>query len=132
MNVDRHIESATAIAKSADADGYHFGAVIFSGKRVSSVGWCQCKSHPRQAKYMAKLPKDNYKRTNNWLHAEIHALVSAKADIEGHDIVIARWANGSCRDSLPCAACQLAISAARLRKIWFWSEKYVDWICKRV
>ena len=116
----RHVEYATSIAKSANARGYHFGAVIFNGRDVVSTGWCQCKTHPRQAKFMRYAK--SYKRSNSFLHAEVHALIAARTDVSGCDIVVARWAEGKPRDSHPCEACAQALSVAGIRRTWFFSD----------
>jgi deoxycytidylate deaminase len=124
----KHFDYCVSIARSADAQGFHFGAVIFNGSEVVSTGWCQCKSHPRQAHFM-KYAKP-YKQQNSWLHAEIHALVAAKRDCTNNDIVIARWAQGRLKNSFPCSACLQALSYGGIRKIWFWSEADSDWVFK--
>lgn len=127
----RHIDTVTAIARSANARGYHFGAVIFNRRDVISVGWCQTKSHPMQARCMQRAHKDNYKSKNNFLHAEVHAIISAKLDVSGFDIIVGRYAEGIMKPSYPCKACQLAIEASGLRNIWFMDQNN-KWVMDRV
>lgn len=115
----RHADYVTSIAKSANANGYHFGALIFQGRNIVSTGWCQCKSHPRQARFMRYAK--SYKRNNTYMHAEIHALVSAKCDVEGCDMIVARVSNQQLQPSFPCGACHQATRAAGIRRIWYWS-----------
>lgn len=122
----RHASYVTSIARSANANGYHFGAVIFRGREIISTGWCQCKTHPKQARFMKYAAA--YKRNNSFLHAEIHALISAKTDVSGCDIVIARWAEDTIRDSYPCGACYQAITFSGIRRIWYWSQD--NWQCE--
>lgn len=116
----KHSEAVTAIARSANAHGYHFGAIIFQKKTIISAGWCQAKSHPAQARAMhSAYDHTCYKRKNSFLHAEIHAIVSAKCELDGSDIIIARWAEGQLKNSYPCKACQIAIEISGIRNVWY-------------
>lgn len=124
----RHAEYVTSIAKSADASGFHFGALVFNRNEIISAGWCQEKSHPQQARFM-KFAK-SYKQTNNWLHAEIHAIIAAKQDIRGCDIAVARWAENRLKPSHPCGACWQAMLVAGIKRVWFWDER--QWIYKYI
>lgn len=116
----KHKDYAISIAKAADAKGFHFGAVVFRGRDIISVGWCQCKTHPKQARFMQYAKP--YKRENSYLHAEIHALVGAKSEAKNCDMIIARIANDELKDSHPCEACSEAIRQSGIRRIWFWKE----------
>ncbi len=126
----RHQNYVASIAKSANASGYHFGAVIFDGRNVISTGWCQEKSHPRQARYMRWAPE--YKRNNSWLHAEMHALICARTDVAGHDMIVARWAEGKLKNSHPCPACWQAMMVAGIRGVGYWSEHANAWVYRTV
>ena len=126
----RHQDYVTSIAKSANASGYHFGAVVFDGRNVMSTGWCQEKTHPRQARYMRWA--HSYKRNNTWLHAEIHSLICARADVSGCDMIVARWSANRLRTSHPCLACWQAIMAADIRRVWYWSEYDDAWVYRNV
>lgn len=121
----RHAEAAIAIAKSANAEGYHFGAIVFNGKSVVSAGWCQCKTHPKQARFMKYAAP--YKKNNSFLHAEMHAIVSAKTNIDGCDIIVARWANNKLKSSHPCNPCWQAIKYAGIRRVWYWKDGELIW-----
>lgn len=120
FQAQRHAEYAESIAKSANAEGYHFGAIVFKGKNVVSTGWCQCKTHPKQARYMRYAKP--YKRNNSYLHAEMHALIVAKDQAEGCDLIVARWANDELKCSHPCEACWKSIEHAGIRRVWFWKD----------
>lgn len=128
--MNRHLDYAIAIAKSSNVCGFHFSALIFAGKNVISCGWCREKSHPRQAKYMQYAKE--YKRRNNWLHAEIHALVAAKRDVSGFDMIVTRWAEEKIKTSHPCGACFQAISIAGIRNLWYYNDETRNWICRPV
>jgi deoxycytidylate deaminase len=74
----------TAVEEAKKSEHKHkIGAVIFSGKRIISHGHnYSCRSiknlHPRFIKY------------NGSLHAEVNAIVKAKRDISGFDILVIR------------------------------------------
>jgi deoxycytidylate deaminase len=124
----KHAEYAEAIAKSANAEGYHFGAIVFKGYSVISTGWCQCKTHPKQARYMRYAKP--YKKHNSFLHAEMHALITAKGNASGCDLIIARWADGELRPSYPCGACLEAARDEGIRNIWHYAkEPWPTWVC---
>jgi len=125
----RHIDTVEAIARSANARGYHFGAIIFQKKTIISAGWCQEKSHPLQAKYNRS--KNSYKSKNSWLHAEVHAIINAKNEAEGADMIIGRYADGRMKPSCPCSACMLAIEYSGIRNIWFLDHNG-NWIREKV
>ena len=124
----RHVDYAISVARSANALGFHFGAVIFRGKDIISTGWCQCKTHPAQARYMQYAPK--WKRRNSFLHAEMHALIVARKEARGNDMIIARIANDQLRPSHPCDACMTAVTVAGIRRIWFWNG--YEWLSKEI
>ena len=121
----RHADYVTAIAKSARVLNYHFGAIVFEGRDIISAGWCQAKTHPKQARFMRFAQE--YKRNNSYLHAEIHALISARRDVEGYDMAVARWSENKLKTSRPCGACHHAIIVAGIRRVWFWNETTKDW-----
>lgn len=125
----RHAELATALARSADVNGYHFGAVVFDGPRLISTGWCRTKTHPQQAYYIGQAYRDTYKQGNTWLHAELDAILGVPKHerMPDLDILIARWAGGRLKASLPCRACALAIDKAQLRRVWTYDEHGKGW-----
>jgi deoxycytidylate deaminase len=129
-NMNSHQDYVISIAKSANASGYHFGAVIFDRRNVVSTGWCQEKTHPRQAHYMRWA--HSYKRNNTWLHAEMHSLICARTDVTGCDMIVARWAINKVRTSHPCMACWQAITVAGIRRVWYWSEYDNAWVYRNV
>lgn len=127
----RHADYVTAIAKSSNAYGYHFGAIIFDRRNIVSTGWCQTKTHPKQARFMQRFAP-LYKRNNTFLHAEVHALVAAKQSVMGYEMVIARWSENRLKTSRPCDACHQAITVSGINKIWFWNEQKNNWECCRI
>ena len=74
--------------------------------RLLSVGRnSYTKTHPMQARYAAKagVPKKQY------LHAEVDALIKAKAQV--HKLFIVRYgAKGETRLAKPCPLCDLVIN----------------------
>lgn len=121
----RHANVVTSIAKSASVFNYRFGAIVFDGNEIISTGWCQAKTHPQQAKFMKFAP--SFKRNNSWLHAEIHALISARRDVEGYDMAVARWSENRLKTSRPCCACHQAMLVSGIRRVWFWDEEINNW-----
>lgn len=126
----KHVDYVVSIAKSANACGYHFGAIVYKGKNIISSGWCQCKTHPKQAKFMRYAKP--YKRNNSFLHAEMHSLITARGETEGCDMIVARWASGELRSSHPCGACMAALKIAGIRYVWYWSEEKKIWTNERI
>lgn len=116
----QHSELAVTLAKGANAGGFRFGAVIFKRKKIIACGWCQAKSHPKQAHYMRYAK--SFKQRCNWLHAEIHALVAAKQDVSGCDIVIGRISENKVKNSYPCRACFQALLVAGIENIWYYKN----------
>lgn len=87
---------------------YHLVAIALdkSGKVLSTSFNSYRKTHPMQAKYanIAGQPEKHF------LHAEIGALVKAKAQV--YTLVVARIdKNGKVKNAKPCPICQLAIKA---------------------
>lgn len=126
----RHVDYVTSIAKAANASGFHFGALVFNGRDVISSGWCQSKSHPAQARFM-RFAKE-YKRNNTFLHAEVHAIISARCDLSGYDMIVARWAEGKVKTSHPCEACWQAMIVSNIRRVWYYDETVGMWVFKKI
>jgi tRNA(Arg) A34 adenosine deaminase TadA len=78
------------------------------------------KTHPRQ-KYFAELAGNPERE---YLHAEIHALIKAKARWGVHKLVIARVAaNGQLLPSTPCPVCELAIEEAKVEHLIYYHSQ---------
>ena len=121
----KHADYVTSIATSARVHNYHFGAIVFDGREVVSTGWCQAQTHPKQARFMRFAAE--YKRNNSYLHAEVHALISARRDVDGYDMAVARWSEDKLKTSRPCPACHQAMVVAGIRRVWYWDESTDDW-----
>jgi deoxycytidylate deaminase len=104
-----------AAIKEAEKSTYNYqmGAVIFKGKKVISVGynkgfaWSR-KLHPR------------FKKWNTSIHCESAAILNARQDLKGADILVVRVnKNGEYRNARPCKHCLMYISYVGIRRVFF-------------
>jgi deoxycytidylate deaminase len=94
------------------------GAVIFKGKRIYSTGFNEpsrsVKSlNPTAAKWKTSI------------HAEVAAIINAKRDISGLDILVIRMSNkNQFMLSKPCKHCQDYLKYAGIRNIYYSTIEY--------
>lgn len=76
------------------------------------------KTHPTQKKF-AEIAGMKHKE---YLHAEISALIKAKA--KAHTLIVSRLLQGNDKMALsrPCPVCQAAIKEAGLKKVFFTND----------
>lgn len=114
MISDSILDLAIQIAASSPSR-YRIGAVLLKKNKVISTAVnLEKKSHPFQAKIAKKVgmvPKI-------YLHAEVHALIRARCDVD--TIVVARLdKRGQLKLSRPCACCSFALQEAGITKVYY-------------
>lgn len=113
---------AKAVARTSRHSSAHIGAVITCGKDTISVGVNGRKSHPLQRHYNTFRFIDE--RANHLMHAELDAIVKARAFIKADaSIYIYRELRsgvpGMCR---PCPGCMRALSDHNIKRIFYTTE----------
>ena len=89
------------------------GAVIFSGKRIISVGFNQPFRSVKTATF-------KYFKRRHSLHAEIAAILKAKCNLRGKSILVVRINNkNELRNSKPCQYCQSYLEFVGIKDIYF-------------
>jgi deoxycytidylate deaminase len=98
---------------------YVAAATLDKRGRVIAIGEnSSIKTHPLM-QYYSCLVKDKHKI---YLHAEISALVKSQREVE--TLVVVRVnKHGKMALAKPCSVCQLAIKDARVKKIFYSTEK---------
>lgn len=111
------IELAIQQARRSEHKNKH-GAVIFKGKRIYSFGYNQPSRSVKSINRIAK-------RWHTSVHAEVAAILNAKRDLNGLDILIVRINNkDQFRYSRPCNHCLQYIQYCGLRKIYYSIDRY--------
>jgi len=110
------IEGLIKIAEEAANKTDHkqrVGAVIFKGKRIISVGRnYKSRSLRRVTPGMQRYPTS--------VHAEMDAIIKAKTDLKGYNILVVRINSfGQMRLAKPCDHCYTYIKHVGLRHIYY-------------
>jgi len=94
------------------------GCVIFNKKKIISKGY------NTPSKSIKKLhPK--YQRWPNSIHAEVAAIIKAKTDLKGCDILVVRINNDDkFRLAKPCHNCMMYIEHVGIHKIYYSIDSY--------
>lgn len=95
----------------ANKSSYHYklGAVIFKHGKVLSKGF-------------NKVNRGYAKNYGHWagsLHAELAAIIAARADLKGTSLLVVRSTGGK---SKPCQACMVAMKEAQIKKVYYTDE----------
>lgn len=85
---------------------YKLGAVIFKHGKVLSKGFN--KTNRGVAK--------DYGHWSGSLHAELAAIIGARADTKGTSLLVVRSTGGI---SKPCEACMAAMKEAQIKKVYY-------------
>jgi deoxycytidylate deaminase len=103
----RYFELAKKLAKKSDHHTFQIGCVIVHKNKIKALGFNQLKTHSKSIhKY-------------NMLHAEIDAIIGS-GDLSGCDAYVFRGnKTGKPRISKPCIACEQALIAAGIKKVYF-------------
>lgn len=89
------------------------GAVIFKGKRVYSVGY-------NTAHRSVKSIKPNSLKWDTSVHAEVAAILNAKRDLHGFDMLVVRLNNKrQFMLSKPCVHCQAYLEYVGIRNVYY-------------
>lgn len=98
---------------------HRIGAVIFHKKTVISKGY------NKPFRFSSKLhPK--YTHYPNSLHAEVAAILAARQDLRGLEILVIRLGRGGdLRLSLPCQHCMMYIQDTGIKRVYY-SDKNGD------
>jgi deoxycytidylate deaminase len=100
--------------EEAEKSTHHFrvGAVVFKGKRIFSSGRNEIRS-------CSKMP-DRFMKWNNSLHAEQKAILNARRDLNGYDMLVIRIGkSGSLLLAKPCEVCMRTIEYVGINNIFF-------------
>lgn len=92
---------------------HKLGAVIFKHGKIIAKGYN--KTNRGHA--------GNYGHWSGSLHAELAAIISARTNLVGSTLLVART-NG--RLAKPCECCMAAIKEAGIKCVWFTTEKGLD------
>lgn len=89
------------------------GAVIFKKNRIISTGF----NHPmRSAKHLHPI----YQQWRGSIHAEVSAILSARTDLKGCNIIVVRVNRfGEIRNSEPCSHCYAYLWDVGIRRVFF-------------
>lgn len=94
------------------------GAVIFKGKRIYAVGYNEPSRSVRSVNPTAQ-------RWKTSVHAEVTAILNAKRDLHGLDILVVRLNNKKqFMMSKPCSHCQAYIDYVGIRNIYYSIMEY--------
>lgn len=94
------------------------GAVIFKGKRIYSMGF---NTSSRSVKSINKIAQ----RWKTSVHAEVSAILNAKRDLNGLDILVVRMNNKrQFMLSKPCINCLSYIDYCGIRNIYYSTKEY--------
>ncbi len=116
--IDRAVEQCS---KSTHSQKH--GAVIFKGKRLYSSGFNASNRSVRSINPIAR-------RWKTSIHAEVAAIINAKKDLTGLDILVVRLNNkGQFMLSKPCQHCLDYIDYCSIRNIYY-SIPYYPYILK--
>lgn len=111
--IDRAIEESL----KSEHQNKH-GAVIFKGKRIYSFGYNQPSRSVKSINRIAK-------RWHTSVHAEVAAILNAKRDLNGLDLLVIRVNNkNQLRYSKPCSYCLEYITYCGIRNIYYSIDSY--------
>lgn len=104
----RFFSLAKELSKHSDHKIHKHGAVVVNKSRVISVGFNKLKTTPRSP------------HTYKQIHAEMAAIFSSRANLDGCSIYIFRETKDGCMaESKPCSACMQVIRAAGIKRIFY-------------
>ena len=108
---------------------YNLGCVIVYKNKVISVGWNIEKENPVQKKYN-RYRGYNTDKYNNYIHAEMKAIISVKDMVIDWDkasiFVYREYKDGNPAPAKPCPACTKVITDLGIKNIYYTSNgKYV-------
>ena len=106
------IDKAVEQCLKSDHNQKH-GCVIFKGKRIYSVGY----NVPNRS---VKSMLSEYRRWDTSVHAEVSAILNAKRDIQGLDILVIRLnSKKQFMMSKPCIHCMAYLDYVGIRNIYY-------------
>jgi deoxycytidylate deaminase len=112
MNLIRLTTLASLVATNSC---YHIqlGCVIFKGKRIVSTGYnVACRSVRSINRKFIKFPGS--------IHAEVAAILAAKQDLKGCDILVVRLGKmGLLAQAKPCPMCMNYLDYVGIRQVWY-------------
>jgi deoxycytidylate deaminase len=115
MKIKKVIKLAKDASKLSDHPRVHIGAIVYNKNTILGVGFNQQKSHPLQKLYNKCRP---YTLENDYLHAEIMAILNADYNAFGATLLVYRHnKNGELANCKPCEACQQAIKHYGIKKV---------------
>jgi deoxycytidylate deaminase len=89
------------------------GAVVFKGKKIYSTGF----NHPFRS---IKSVKPNSQKWRTSVHAEVSAILNAKRDVSGYDMLVVRINDkGQFMLSKPCINCLNYLDYCDIRNIYY-------------
>ena len=111
--IDKAVESAN---KSQHQQKH--GAVVFKGKRIYSIGY----NIPNRS---VKSLNPNACRWKTSIHAEVAAILSAKRDVSGLDILVIRMnSKNQFMLSKPCSYCRNYLDYCGIRNVYYSITSY--------
>lgn len=114
MISDNFLQLAIETASSSPSKKKVGAVLLKKSKVISSAVNLEKKTHPWQA----CLARQVGLHQKIYLHAEVHALIKAKEDVD--TIVVARVNNqGKLRNAQPCPICSLALEQAGINNIYY-------------
>ena len=109
-----YIDKVVDAAKYSEGKFRHAALCLDNRGHIIATATNSAKTHPQQAEYAKRVGKPQ----KISLHAELAALVRAKADV--HTLIVCRINRTSdLRLSRPCPVCMLAMQEAGVQEIWF-------------
>jgi|SRR5687768_3970180 len=113
---------AMASSKLSDYERIKIGAVLVKKGDVISIGYNRKKTHPTQKKYNKFRNMNGHQ--NDFIHAEIDAIIKSKSNLNGAFIYISRQTcNGELGMCRPCPACMEAIRESGISRVYYTSNE---------
>lgn len=113
--LQRHVQIAVGEALKSTHPKARLGAIIFHKGVIIGKGYNQAKTHP--------LIKRWYPKYDFHMHAEMDAVIGARGEVAGCDIMVIRiLKSGALACSKPCANCLAMLVAHRLRRLHYVDE----------
>lgn len=119
------MDAAIAMAKTSEHK-FKVGSAILKGNRIVSLGVNKDKTTP----FIKKI--DRYTMCDKY-HSEMNAILTAKTDITGSKIYVARKTNTGTLLSRPCKLCMKLIRGAGIRAIFYTTgDETQPWLMEKV
>lgn len=116
MYYDFAIKLALREAEQSTHDKARHGAVIFRKKSLIS------SAHNKPFAWTNRLSKE-FRKWNHGIHAEAAAILSARQDLRGADILVLRLGRGGAiRLSKPCSFCAAYLQYVGIRTVIYSNE----------